>query len=103
MPKEISFDQLKHRLETENSQPEIEIHSVDLSIYIAYLREQECLTPLADDKHITRFPSQYAVQRKLAECGIKQATLIHRSAYSEMVGLAAEGASATELRQVIKF
>jgi hypothetical protein len=83
--------------------PEVEIHAIDLMIYLVYSVTGERKTPLHDARGQTqKFPSRYAAQRALQDAGVATATFVHRSAYGEMIGT--EGSIAdTELRETIEL
>lgn len=78
----------------------VEIHALTPMLYVAYRVEDGRRTPLRDGRDTLRFPSRAAAVDALRKTGLEEATFIHQSAYSEMVGLDGDQ-NATALRETI--
>ena len=83
-----------------NNCPSLEVHGVDASIYLVFVRDREHLRPLTERGANLSFRSRYAALKAMADVGISQVDFVHRSAYGEMIGVENSHGD-TELRQTV--
>lgn len=66
----------------------IEVHAVELALYVPYLIADNQRHPLTDKSgHSLRYPSRYAALRALKQTGLATVDVIHVSPYDEMIGV----------------
>ena len=83
--------------------PDLEVHGVELSLYLSYQRDGEQLTALCDRHGKTlRYKSREHALRALADIGVTTVDFVHRSVYSEMIGVEGDMAQ-TELRESLSL
>ena len=71
-----------------NTAPAIEVRAVELSLYVPYYLSDEDRLPLCDAKDAPlKYPSRYAALHALAKTGLQRVTVVHASAYDEMIGM----------------
>jgi len=97
---------MKHRLSHLNFNdieiPEVNIHSFEMGHYLLEVDYNDHKGFVYDDSdNLVRFRSVTHVKETLTECRIKQAFLIHQSAYDEMCG--AEEGGTNELKVEVRF
>ncbi len=95
----MTFGELESLLRA-GGHADIELHAVDARIYQPFQRFGERLLPLTADGGAARYSSRFAACKALADLGLDQVDFVHRSAYSEMIGLETPF-DQTELRQRI--
>jgi hypothetical protein len=79
----------------------VELHAVDLTIYLVFSAQGDSLLPVVGKNgERLRFPSRAAAQLALKEAGLTRLDFVHHSAYGEMVGLD-YATGTTELRQTV--
>ncbi len=84
--------------------PQLEVHAIDPMIYLVFRRSGDDLVPVTDERGKTlRFPSRHRALCTLAETGLAQTEFVHRSAYTEMIGIAQDNWPAYELRETVKL
>jgi hypothetical protein len=85
--------------------PSIEVHSFDPSTYLLFARRGEAeLEPIrAGSGKTLQFPSRHRALVALAGTGLDFAEFVHRSVYSEMIGMDDSGLDATELRETVRL
>ncbi len=78
---------------------DIEVHAVELALYVPYLFTDEQRLPLTDKRgKPLYYPSRYAALRALKHTGLKTVDVVHVSAYDEMIGMPT-AASSNEMRE----
>lgn len=66
----------------------IELHSVELALYVPYRKQGDTLLPLLDEAgHVVKYRSRYAGLKALQTLGLQTAEVVHVSPYDEMIGL----------------
>lgn len=95
----MTLDELKDRWPQVN----VELHGVDLSLYLLYIAKGDVLEPVTDRRGNTlRFASDYAARKALREAGVSQFDFVHSSPYGEMVGMQGSAAD-TQMRMTINL
>ena len=70
------------------SQPQVEVHAVDPSIYLIFCCQDDERAPLkAANGDNLIFRSRNRAFDALRDIGVKQADFVHKSAFDEMVGV----------------
>ena len=82
--------------------PLVEVHSVDLALYVAYCRHGERMTPVTSGARALRFKSRYAAFKALKGVGLTEVEFVHRCAYDEMIGMPSADNGA-EMRETINL
>ncbi len=89
------------RLIAAGEAPIVEVHAVEHTIYVPYVRVDDQLIPFkAASGKTLRFPSRHASMRALKGEGLAAAQFVHKSAYDEMIGVASSTSNA-EFRELV--
>ncbi len=79
---------------------QLEVHSIDPSIYLVFINSDDRLEPLVDVFGKTiKFLSRGRAFAELKEAGVSCAHFVHKTAFEEMVGVG--NGTTTEHREVI--
>ncbi len=103
----MTLNDLKRRIAasgdaTGEGAPVVEVHGVDLALYLLYCREGDFMVPITKGSRALRFQSRYAALKALKNIGLRRADFVHTSAYDEMIGLDSTDSRA-ELRETINL
>jgi len=83
--------------------PRIEVHSVELALFVAYSIHDGRKAPVTHKRGKTlNFPSRYAALRAFKATGLTQLEMVHVSPYDEMIGVPSTPGQ-SEMREVIEL
>lgn len=72
----------------QGTQPVIEVHGIDPSIYLIFCITDEKRSPLVDVRRNTlKYRSRSSAFDALRDTGVQKADFVHKSAFDEMVGV----------------
>lgn len=97
----MTLRELKDEI-SQGSQPDVEVHGIDPSLYLIFSLVNGQRVPLLDQHGSTlKFPGRSRAFDTLRELGVLRADFVHKSAFDEMIGFG-NGLS-TEYRQSVNL